>query len=155
MCPAVLLEAGSEMVWGCVLSKAVENLDIIKGVFGQRTEWYFGINTTISHFPFLIFRYNQAYTVLFFRGYSGVCILLNILQTSQEKNIHFTILKLMPYKFLKTKSYVNIATLLLCVVYIILLCVIVILIAAPSLLAAFWHNFFSLRELRIAISRQC
>ena len=35
MCPTALLEAGSEMVWGCVLSKAVENLDIIWGVLDK------------------------------------------------------------------------------------------------------------------------
>ena len=37
-CPTVMLEAGSEMVWGCVSSKTAENLDLILGRFGQRAE---------------------------------------------------------------------------------------------------------------------
>ena len=43
----------------------------------------------------------------------------------------------MPYKLLKTESYVNIATLVLCDCYTVLLRVIIILIAAFSPLAAF------------------
>ena len=51
-----------------------------------------------------------------------------------RKTYIFTIiLKVMPYKLLKTGSYLNIATLVLCVGYTVLLSVIVILIAAPSL----------------------
>ena len=92
-------------------------------------------------------------TVLFFRGYAGVRISLkHFVKFIGEKTYIFTILELMPYKLLKTKSYVNIATLVLCVGYTVLLCVIIILIAVPSLLAAFWHHFLFLNGLWTALS---
>ena len=83
------------------------------------------MNPATTPMPFVRVVLKYPVSVLFFRGYAGVCIpLKDCTNFIGEKHI-FRILKSTPY------------ILLLCFGYTVLSCVIIILIVANSLLAAF------------------